>query len=226
MRSSASPAPTATPANILPYDSTLTFVLDGTISSASSKAGDVVPAHLQDDLIVNGQLVAAARTTVMIRVLDAKPATNPDIYGLVDIAFGSLTLSNGQSLPLRTQATRLEVNVSAGHQSTVDLEDTVTDMFTPGILFHILRKGRDFTLEPGATIRARTEAAVVVAPNGAVALRTPMPIVLEESTPLASFKAAPLATPNPSFQGQVVVPTHSPGPGAGTPTPCPTEGCF
>src|ERR1700723_89673 len=42
-----SPSPTAPPLNVLPFDSTLLFVLDDPISSRSSKAGQIVRVHLK-----------------------------------------------------------------------------------------------------------------------------------------------------------------------------------
>jgi hypothetical protein len=213
---SSKPSASPTPSGFLPYDSTLVFVLEGTISSGSSKTGDLVQAHLQNDIVVGGQTVAPAGTKVQIRILDAKPAENPDIYGFVDIAFGGLTLPDGNVIPLRPPASHLEVNVSAGHQSTAAVENTIGDMWGPTLLFHIFRKGRNFTLEPGALIKARTEATINIAPNGSVAITTPAPLVLEAETPHATFKSAPLATPNPDFHPQHPAPTLAPG------TPCPT----
>jgi hypothetical protein len=214
---SSAPESTPTPADRLPYDARLSFVLDGTISSASSKAGDEIPAHLQNDLIVGGRTLAAAGTIVHIRVLDAKPADNPDIYGFIDISFGSLALSDGSILPLRTPAQHLDVNVSAGHQSTAEVENTIGDVYAPTLLFHILRKGRNLTLQPGAVVHAMTEATVIVAPNGTIAITTPAPMVLDVQTPLATYKAAPLITPNPQYHPQAPFQTLTPG----TPTPRP-----
>ncbi|HVA28617.1 MAG TPA: hypothetical protein VNF68_10575, partial [Candidatus Baltobacteraceae bacterium] len=50
------PQPASTPsprgdANVLPMDSTLSFILDGTISSASSTVNQIVTAHLKDALV-------------------------------------------------------------------------------------------------------------------------------------------------------------------------------
>src|SRR5581483_453774 len=48
------PTPTLTPppADVLPFDSTLVFVLDDSISSKASKAGQIVRVHLKDALVV------------------------------------------------------------------------------------------------------------------------------------------------------------------------------
>ena len=155
------PTPTPVPANLLPYGSTLPFVLDGAISSSGSKEGELVPAHLARALVVGGVTVAPAGTPIQIHIVDASPASNPDIYGYVDIYVRPMLLADGRELPLRAPSSHLNVNSSAGHDSTAALENTVGDIFTPGLLLHVFRKGRNFVLEPGATIKLRTQAALV-----------------------------------------------------------------
>lgn len=209
------PPPATPPPGTLPVGSTLTFVLDGPISSASSKPGDLVNAHLKSPLIVGHSVVAPEGTPVQIRIVDAVPAQNPDIYGYVDIYFEPLHLPNGSAMPLRPPTSHLSVNPSAGHQSTVDVENTIGDIFLPGAIFHALRKGRNFVLEPGADVRAKTEAGLTLLPNGSVAVSTPAPLVLDEATPHATFNSSPLATPNPDFQPKM------PDPRLDTSTPHP-----
>ncbi|HVA28977.1 MAG TPA: hypothetical protein VNF68_12410, partial [Candidatus Baltobacteraceae bacterium] len=212
----ADSTPQATPtsplrgdANVLPIDSTLSFVLDGTISSASSSANEIVTAHLKDALVLNGTTIAAAGTPVRIRILDVKHAENPDIYGYVDIYFYPLLLASGGTIPLRPPTSHLNVNVSAGHESTVGVENTIGDIFSPTLLLHVFRKGRNFTLEPGATIRARTQATVSLTHDGTIAIATPAPVVLDAETPHATFKAMPLSTPGGGTP-QLAVPSIDP----------------
>jgi hypothetical protein len=204
------------PANVLPIGSMLTFVLDGEISSSSSKAGDVVKAHLEKPLVVAGTTVAPAGAPVEIRVSDASPATNPDIYGFVDIFFRPLALPDGRgSVPLHARIAHLNVLVSSGHESTAEAENTIGDVWAPTLLFHVFRKGRNFKAEPGARVNAITDASIVVAKNGTVAVETPAPLVLDAETPVSSFRAVPMATVNASFTPNLTPPTM----GAGTPFP-------
>ncbi len=213
----ATSEPTPTPVNdpsVLPLDSALTFVLDGTISSATSNANDNVAAHLQNALVLNGSTIAPAGAPVRIRILDVKRAENPDIYGYVDIYFYPLALASGTTIPLRPPTSHLNVNVSAGHASTVDVENTIGDIYGPTLLLHVFRKGRNFTLEPGATVRALTQATIRIKPDGTVAITTPEPVVLDAQTPHATFNAVPLSTPGGGKQ-QLVVPSinpYTPGP--------------
>lgn len=186
--------------NSLPLDSTLTFVLDDAVSSGSSKADEIVRAHLKNALALDGHVLAPAGTPARIRILDAAPAQNPDIYGFVDIYFEPLTLPDGRTLPIRAPSAHLSVNPSSGHQATVGIENTIGDIFLPGVLFHAMRKGRNFTLSPGAEIRARTQATLTLVRNGTIAITTPAPLIFDEATPHSSFSGAALATPNPAMQ--------------------------
>jgi hypothetical protein len=115
------------------------------------------------------------------------------------------------------------VNVSAGHQSTADIENTVGDIFTPGVLLHIFRKGKNFVLEPGARLKLRTQAAIIAAGNQ-VAIETPAPLFMDADTPNATFRAAPFATANASFKPGVPTSLPSLGPSPITgPTPTPNQ---
>jgi hypothetical protein len=212
---STSPAATPTPPpNVLPFGSMLAFVLDGTISSGTSRAGEIVKAHLERDLVLDGQTVAHAGAPVEIKIVDASPASNPDIYGYVDIYFRPLDLPDGRAIPLRAPAQHLNVNVSAGHESTAEVENTIGDIFQPTLLYHVFRKGRNFTLQPGARINALTEATVRVLQGGTVAITTPAPIVLDDDAPVSSYRSVPMATPNPSYKPALTAPPGPTAPGS------------
>ncbi|MDE2481144.1 MAG: hypothetical protein KGN02_03010 [bacterium] len=229
----ASPTPTASatldPSSPeLPVGARLAFVLDGTISSGSSRANDLVTAHLKDPVVLRDRTIVPAGTPVQIRVLDASPASNPDIYGFVDIYFEAMRLPDGRELPLRAPSSHLSVNTSAGHESTVGVENTVGDIFAPTLLLHVFRKGRNFTLAPGAVVHAFTEARIALAADGAVAVETPPPLVIDSGMPRSSFRVMPLATPGgnpgtlliPEVKPSMIVPTPTPQPGEhATPPP-------
>jgi len=189
------------------------------ISSSKSKAGEIVNAHLENALVVDGVTVAPAGAPLEIKIADASPASNPDVYGFVDIYFRPLVLADGRAIPLRALSSHLFVHVSEGHESTVEAEDTVGDIFTPSLLYHFFRNGRNFTLAPGARLHALTEATIV-AHNGTFAIETPAPLVLDGDTPVSSFKAAPIATAEPSYKLPLSVPTLTPNtPQPGMPQP-------
>jgi hypothetical protein len=213
------PSPTAPPVNVLPFDSTLLFVLDDPISSKSSKAGEVVRAHLKSPIVVNGRTVAPAGAPGQIRIVDVSGSDIEDKYGFVDIFFEPLTLPDGRVLPLRAPAARLEPRVTSGHESTVEAEDTVGGIFVPYYtLWQILRHGKNFVLQPGSEVPARTEATISSQPNGSIAITTPRPLPQGSDVPDATFPLSPLATPLPTA---APIPKVRPTP-APSPTPSPT----
>ncbi|HTX56854.1 MAG TPA: hypothetical protein VMD47_07100, partial [Candidatus Acidoferrales bacterium] len=68
-------------------------------------------------------------------------------------------------------------------------------------------------------LHALTEATIV-AHNGTFAIETPAPLVLDGDTPVSSFKAAPIATAEPSYKLPLSVPTLTPNtPQPGMPQP-------
>jgi hypothetical protein len=190
--------------------------LDDSISSKGSSKGDLVRVHLQNPILLDGREVVPAGTPAKIRIINTSKADILDTYGFVDIYFLPLQLPDGRTLPLRAPTGRLAANVSAGHESTVGVEDQIGDIFIPDYaLYQIFRKGKNFVLGPGALIRARTEAKLEALPNGTLAIETPAPVVNHYELPHSSFPAEPAATPY-GPQGSF---HHRP---RSTPTPSPT----
>ena len=243
---SPTPAPTASasptplpPGNVLPFDSNLVFILDDPISSKSSRAGQYVAAHLKDPLAIDGRVVAPASSPAKIRIVAVSAADIGDVYGFVDIFFEPLALPDGRSLPLRAPVARLEPNVSAGHQSTVAMEDTIEDQVIPyHFLYHIFRKGKNFVLDAGSEVPAHTEATLTALPNGTIAIQTPRPPAQNLRVPKPTFPVEPAATPFAPGTGErsrktpppvptptatpVAVPTPTPWPTPEPPTPTPS----
>jgi len=184
----------------------LLFVLDDPISSKASQKGQLVRAHLKSAIVVGGRTIAPEGTPAQIRIVDTSAADIGDVYGFVDIFFEPLPLADGRLLPIRAQATRLSPRVSGGHESTVEAEDTVGDIFVPYYGFYqIFRKGKNFVLPAGSDIPARTEATVAAQRNGAIAIVTPRPMPVATNVPAATFPVEPMATPI----GQDLQPPHS-----------------
>jgi hypothetical protein len=202
----------------------LVFVTDEPISSKASHAGQIIKVHLKNDLTVGGRVVAPAGTAGGLRIVAVSHADIGDVYGFVDVYFEPLALPDGRTVPLRAPIARLAPHDSAGHESTVELEDTVADQVIPfHWLYHIFRKGKNFVLNAGAEIPARTEATLTAMPNGTVAIQTPMPPVTSLAVPNASFPVEPLATPfGPAAGKRQVHPTPSPTPWATPAWPSPT----
>jgi hypothetical protein len=216
------PSPSAAPpGNVLPLESMLLFVLDDPISSKSSKAGEIVHAHLKSPIVVGGRTVAAAGTPAQIRIVDTSAADIADTYGFVDIFFEPLQLPDGRTLPLRTSVARLSPNLTSGHQSTVAAEDTAGDIFVPYYpLWQIMRKGKNFVLGAGSVLPANTEASISALPNGTTTIVTPAPLQAGIEPANATFPLSPLATP---FTSQMPRPRKTAAPSSSpTPTSWPT----
>jgi hypothetical protein len=206
-----SPNPSPTTSTTLPFDSEVLFVLDDSISSATSKAGDVVRMHLKNALVVGGRVVAPAGAPASLLIVDTSAAQILDVYGFVDIFVRPLSLADGREIPLGVTTSRLQPRNTAGHQSTVAFEDTIEDIVVPYAgLYQILRKGRNFVVTPGAELRVHIEATLAATRTG-IAIETPRPFAASIETPRSSFQALPLAQPMP----------HAPPPPTVGPPPTP-----
>jgi hypothetical protein len=227
------PSPSApAPGSVLPFDSTLLFVLDDPITSKGAKAGQLIRAHLKSAIVVAGRVIAPAGTPGQIRIVDSSPSEITDVYGFVDIFFEPLALPDGRVLPLRAPVARLSPSVTSGHESTVGAEDTVGDIVVPYyVLWQIFRKGKNFVLGAGSEIPARTEATIAAQANGTIAILTPPPLPPSSETPNSAFPVMPLATPlggtpepHPPHPARSPLPTALPSPAPSPlPTPSPTS---
>ncbi|MBV8149551.1 MAG: hypothetical protein JO092_10700 [Candidatus Eremiobacteraeota bacterium] len=211
---------------MLPFDSSVIFVLDEPISSKSSKSGDLIAVHLKDALTVGGRIIAPAGTPAKLRITNVQHAGGGDVYGFVDIFFEPLVLPDGRTIPLRAPVARLSPRNTSGHESTVEFEDTVGDIFVPYyVLWQIMRKGKNFTLKAGSELPARTEATLTAMPNGIVAIQTPRPPQTSTNVPKSSFPVEPEATPFGPYGGAKqahATPSPTPWPSPPTPSPSPS----
>jgi hypothetical protein len=215
-------SPTASPVpagGVLPFDSTLLFVIDDPISSKSSKAGEMIRAHLKSAITVGGRTLAPAGTPATIKIVDSSGADIADTYGFVDIFFEPMRLPDGRTLPLRAPFARLSPRVTSGHESTVGAEDTVGDIFVPYYpLWQIFRKGKNFVLGAGSELPARTGATVTAQSDGTIAIATPRPLTLRPEVPSSVFPVEPMATPIGGLPTQ----THGHPLPSATPSPSPS----
>jgi hypothetical protein len=214
-----SPSPIPATATTLPFGSELLFVLDDTLSSSASKAGDVVHMHLKEPLLLRGKVIAPAGSAASLLVVDSSAAQILDTYGFIDIFVQPMKLPDGREVPLGVAQTRLRPRDTSGHESTVAIEDTIADIVIPYAgLFQIFRKGRNFVLHPGAELRAHLDATLTATPRG-IAIETPRPFSAPLETPHPAFQALPLAQPMPSAPPP---PTVAPPPETPSPVPSPT----
>lgn len=208
----SSPVPTSAPlAHSLPYASNLDFTLDQTVSSAHVTDGQLIPISLMKPILIDGIMVADKGAHAALRVINQRHAASGDVQGFVDVEVTSLTLADGQILPLLNDRSHLSNRDTRGHESTVGVEDTVGSMTLPFYsIFAALRRGREITVPAGTKIAVRTAATLTLNSRGNPVISLPSPPPVALSTPASSFPVAPLYTATPA-------PTPRP-----TPTPSPT----
>jgi hypothetical protein len=215
-----SPAP-ANPA-ILPIGSPIDFVLDDSISSSKSKAGEIVHMHLGHTLVVNGVTLAAANTPATLTILNVHAAAASDNDGSVQISIQPLGLDGKRILPIRAIHEFLTIEHTGGQLSTRAATDTITDIFIPyGVFYTLFRKGHNFVLPPGAVLRAVTAATVDASDPSAIAIVPPKPIVITNDMPHADFTPAPFYTAVPPQPRRTRSPRPTTPP-TQPPTPLPT----
>lgn len=155
--------------------------------------------HLKSDLVVGNRVVARAGTPGTLRIVDTSAAKISDIYGFVDIFVDPLHLGDGRDVPLFLASSRLSPRDTAGHESTVAIEDTLEDIVIPyAALYQILRKGKNFVLHPGAELKARLDATLVASGRRGVDIETPSPLSASLDPPHPTFPVLPMAEPMPS----------------------------
>jgi hypothetical protein len=225
-RSKPSYTPSPAPANavILPFGSPIDFVLDDTISSSRSKAGEIVHIHLRQPLVVNGVTLAAAGTPATLTILNVHAAAASDNDGSVQITIQPLDVEGKRTLPIRASHEFLTIEHTGGQLATRSATDTITDVFIPyGILYTLFRKGHNFVLPPGAVLRALTNATIDASDPSAVAIVAPSPMTINNDVPHADFTPAPFYTPIPPRPKRTPSPkpTRPPTPPP-TPEPTPT----
>ena len=221
-------APVATPAAVvtgasLPYGSTVFLVLDDKIDSGSTRPASVIHMHLKNALIVGGTVVAPAGAPATLSVVTTQGAHSGDIDGAVQIHLDPLVLGAGEPpLPMRAYHEYLNIELTAGQQSTRAATDTVADIFIPyHAIYHAFRRGRQLVLPVGSVLRAQTAATIDASDPGHIVLSTPPPFVSNYDTPHAELTAPPLYTPVPARPRPLPhgKPTLPPTP---RPTPVPT----
>ena len=202
----------APPSLVLRYGSSLEFTLDKTMSSAKLQHGDLIPISLVKPIILGGVTVAPSGAHASLRVIDARHAAAGDVQGYFDVEVTSLTLADGQLLPLLNDRSHFANRDTNGHESTVGVEDTVGSMTLPFYgVFAALRRGREVTYPAGTKIAARIGATLSVDNAGHPVIALPSPPPVAVTTPSPAFPVAPIYTPTPP-------PTPKPTP---TPTASP-----
>ena len=204
---------------VLPYGSTLYFVLDDKVNSGTTAPGTVVHMHLRAPIVLGGRTVALAGTPATFTVITTSKAQTGDVDGAVQIHLDPLTLpARNVVLPIRAFHEYLTIEMSAGQLATRATTDEIADVFVPyHSLYHAFRKGHQMVLPVGSVLRAETDATLDATSPKTLVISTPPPFVSTFDAPHADLTAAPFYTPAPMRprplpRGKPTLPPRSPSP--------------
>ena len=114
----SAPAPITVPDHItIPAGTFVTVRLDQYLSSDKNQAGDGFSASLARPLVADGLVVARRGQTLGGRVMDAKKAGRVKGVSHLQIALNSLTLADGQQVPVQTELTSITGPTSNGRDA-------------------------------------------------------------------------------------------------------------
>lgn len=121
----ASPTPAPVPEKItLPAGTFVTVRVDQYLSSDKNKAGDGFSATLSRPLVANGLVISRRGATVGGRVVDAKKAGRVKGVSHLEIALNTLTLADGQQVPVETALTSITGPTSKARDAAAVLTTT------------------------------------------------------------------------------------------------------
>lgn len=130
----AAPAPQADPAPrppvpekiTIPAGAFVTVRVDQFLSSDKNKAGDSFSATLSRPVVADGLVVARRGETIGGRVVDAKKAGRIKGVSHLQIALNTLTLADGQQIPVQTELTSITGTTSNGRDAGAVITTTAT----------------------------------------------------------------------------------------------------
>jgi len=123
----ADPAPPAVPDHItLPAGTFVTVRVDQFLSSDKNKAGDGFSATLSRPLVADGLVVSRRGEPLGGQVVDAKKAGRVSGVSHLQISLNSLTLADGQQIPIQTELTSITGPTSNGRDAGAIVATTAT----------------------------------------------------------------------------------------------------
>jgi hypothetical protein len=123
----ADPAPVAVPEHItLPAGTFVTVRIDQFLSSDKNQAGDGFAATLARPVVADGLVVARRGETLGGRVIEAQKAGRVKGVSHLQIALNTLTLADGQLIPVTTELTSITGSTSNGRDASAIVATTAT----------------------------------------------------------------------------------------------------
>lgn len=103
---------------VIPAGTPIRFKLLRTISTASAKAGQHVPAALTAPIVVGGRTVANAGAPAVVRIRRAEASGRIGGSAHLTFSVSSITLANGRQVAVRTSSYSREGRAHAKHNAT------------------------------------------------------------------------------------------------------------
>ena len=123
----ADPPPAAVPDHLtLPAGAFVTVRVDQFLSSDKNKAGDGFSATLSRPLVADGLVVSRRGETLGGHVVDAKKAGRVKGVSQLQITLNTLTLADGQQIPIQTELTSITGPTSNGRDAAAIVATTAT----------------------------------------------------------------------------------------------------
>jgi hypothetical protein len=121
----ADPGPAAVPPRVtIPAGAFITVRVDQYLSSDKNKPGDGFSATLARPIVANGLVVARRGETIGGTVVDAKKAGRVSGVSHLQVELSSLTLADGQQIPVKSELTSITGPTSKGRDAGAILTTT------------------------------------------------------------------------------------------------------
>jgi hypothetical protein len=205
----AEPTPAAVPGHItIPAGTFVTVRADQFLSSDKNKAGDGFSATLFRPLVAGGLVVSRPGQTLGGHVIEAKKAGRVKGVSHLQIGLNTMTLADGQQIPIQTELVSINGNTSNGRDASAIAMTTATG----AAIGAAADWGVGAAIGGGAGLIASTVGVLVtrghptiIYPEARLTFRLAKPVTF--STGLAPQAFAPASTANYNTRAAVQGPT-------------------
>jgi hypothetical protein len=103
---------------VVPSGTSIHFELRKTVSTATAKAGESVPAALTAPVVVDGRTVASAGSAAVVHISEAESSGRIGGSAKLTFSLSSITLANGTRVDVRTSSYSREGRAHVKHNAT------------------------------------------------------------------------------------------------------------
>ena len=103
---------------VVPSGTSIHFELRKTVSTATAKAGESVPAALTAPVVVDGRTVASAGSAAVVHISQAESSGRIGGSAMLTFSLSSITLANGTKVDVRTSSYSREGRAHVKHNAT------------------------------------------------------------------------------------------------------------